>query len=155
MGLPQNARRRLLGLLLVLTLGYLAAAVRMPIGNFSSPGPGFFPVVVGVLVAALSGALLLQAEPRSGPGTAPAVFPSGAAATRVVGVWLAVAAYAALVSTLGHALLATLVSVAILRVLGMRRWRDALLLAALLAGGSYLAFTLLLGVPLPDGIWAP
>jgi hypothetical protein len=30
-----------------------------------------------------------------------------------------------------------------------------LILAALFAAGSYLVFNLLLGVPLPEGIWMP
>jgi putative tricarboxylic transport membrane protein len=126
----------------------------MPLGTSALPGPGLFPITVGIVVALLSVALLFQAA-RERDGQKPVIIPAGEPGKRVVGVWLALAAYAVLVNTLGHALLTGVISVVILRLLGMRRWGIVILLAAVLAVGSYYLFAVVFEVPLPEGIWMP
>jgi hypothetical protein len=154
MQLLRNPQALLAGLLLVIAGGYLWVASRMPMGSPALPGPGLFPMAVGVIVAALSLALLLQTA-RERVERRPVLLPAGEPEKRVVGVWLAVAAYAGLVTTVGHTLLTGAVAVAILRLLGMRRWGIVLGLAAALALGTHYLFVVLFEVPLPEGWWMP
>jgi hypothetical protein len=154
MRLLRNAQARLAGLLLVVAAGYLWMATRMPLGTPALPGPGPFPIAVGAVVALLSLGLLFQTV-REQRDERPAIIPAGEPGRRVVGVWLAVAAYAGLVTTVGHTLLTGAVAVAILRLLGMRRWGTILVLAAGLALGSHYLFVVVFEVPLPEGLWMP
>jgi putative tricarboxylic transport membrane protein len=154
MRLLRNPQALLAGLLLVVAAGYLWMATRMPLGTPALPGPGPFPIAVGAIVAALSLALLLQTA-RERVDREPVLLPAGEPGRRVVGVWLAVAAYAGLVTTVGHTLMTGLISVAILRLLGMRRWGIVLGLAAGLALSTHYLFVVVFEVPLPEGWWMP
>ena len=134
------------------------------LGKVSEPQPGFFPFWGGVVLALLSGLLLLQAW--AGPcragraGRAAKAGKAGGAgktgesfgAIRPMIVIIGLIAYVALLNTLGF-LIATLVfSIVLLRVLGAKRvW--ALALAALcISLASYVLFDRVLNVTLPAGI---
>ncbi len=154
MHLFHSGQAKLAGILLVVALGHLWEASKMPLGTPALPGPGLFPITVGVVVSLLSLTLLLQAARQPARQQA-SIIPAGEPGRRVAGVWLALAAYALLVGTLGHALLTGVVSIVILRLLGMRRWWVIFLLAAALAAGSYYLFVVVFEVPLPEGVWMP
>jgi len=135
------------------------------LGKVSEPQPGFFPFWGGVVLALLSGLLLLQAWAgpcRAGRAgrAAKAGKAGGAGKTgesfgtiwRPMIVIIGLVAYVALLNTLGY-LIATLVfSIVLLRVLGAKRvW--ALALAALcISLASYVLFDRVLNVTLPAGI---
>ena len=104
MQMLRSGQARLAGILLVVALGHLWEASKMPLGTPALPGPGLFPITVGVVVSLLSLTLLLQAARQRG-GQEPALTPAGEPGRRVVGVWLALATYVVFVGTLGHALL--------------------------------------------------
>ncbi len=142
MWLFHNGQARVAGILLVIALGYLWEASSMPRGTPSMPGPALFPIAVGTLITLLSLTLLFQLSREKG-GEEMRVLPAGERGKRVVGLWLALGAYAVLVTTLGHMLLTGLVSVVILRLLGMRHWWSIVLLAVGLAVGSYYLFAVL------------
>lgn len=148
----RRGQAKLAVVMLIVALGHLWVASRMPLGVPAEPGPAPFPVAVGVTVSLLSLALLLQAARERG-GLEQVIFPAGEAGKRVVGIWLALATYVVFVGTLGHALLTGIVSVAILHLLGMRRWWVVILLAVALAIGTHYLFVVVLGVPLPEGTW--
>jgi putative tricarboxylic transport membrane protein len=148
MRLLRNPQALLAGLLLVVAAGYLWMATRMPLGTPALPGPGPFPIAVGAIVAALSLALLLQTA-RERVDREPVLLPAGEPGRRVVGVWLAVAAYAGLVTTVGHTLMTGL------SLLGMRRGGIVLGLAAGLALSTHYLFVVVFEVPLPEGWWMP
>ena len=132
------------------------------LGKVSEPQPGFFPFWGGVVLALLSGLLLLQAW--AGPcragraGKAGKAGGAGKAGESFGTIWrpmiviIGLVAYVALLNTLGY-LIATLVfSIVLLRVLGAKRvW--ALALAALcISLASYVLFDRVLNVTLPAGI---
>jgi hypothetical protein len=139
---------------LLVAAGYLWEAFRMPLGTMVSPGPGLAPILVGLLIAVLSLALLAQAWLQREKWEDAVILPAGAPGRRVVVVWIGLLAYAMLVNVLGHLLMAAILSAACLRVLGMRRWRDAILLSMFLSVASFYLFAVLLDVPLPEGLWA-
>ncbi len=141
--------------LLVVSLAWIWHARSMPWGSPVSPGPAVFPAAIGILVASLCLILLLTEGEKEKEAEVAHLVPSGEAGKRVVKIFLAIGAYPVLAGLLGHPVVAALVSLVILRSLGMRRWWATILLAIGFALGSHYLFAVLLDVPLPEGIWMP
>ena len=121
----------------------------LPIGTVRSPGQGFFPLGLGTLLLFLSALLLVHvlragAVDRSSGGTR---------AGQVIGVVAALAAYTAVLETIGYPLATFLFVLYMVKVTHPQRWPLALGVSLLAAGGSYLLFAVWLKVPLPPGPW--
>jgi Tripartite tricarboxylate transporter TctB family len=145
------ARRDALAAVAVLALGAGAVieAWRLPFGGVHSPGPGFFPWWLGLVILLLGTVLLVQAVRA----------PAGAAAApgrplRVLALLAVLALYVAALEPLGYAPATFLLVVVMLRAPERHRWPVALAVAVLAAGGSYVLFAVWLGVPLPPGPFA-
>jgi hypothetical protein len=114
--------------------GYLAASAQsLPPGLGHLPGPGAFPLMTGVLMAALAALLGIQALRRTG-----GVFRMDHAAT-TAGVVALTFAYLLLWGHGGFALRTALFLAVLLRLLG-EHWRRALLVSAALTAAVTLAF---------------
>ena len=147
-------RRALLGTLIVamlLAVAYLAEAMRYPRGTMAQPGPGLFPLAVGALM--LIAALGTGLEARSRKTWEEMDWPRGLDALRVLGVLAASLGYVLLLPHLGHPVAGTLVTLAVLQMMQLRSWVVKLTLSLVIGLGSYYLFAVLLGVPLPTGIW--
>jgi hypothetical protein len=147
-------RRALLGTLIVamlLAVAYLAEAMRYPRGTMAQPGPGLFPLAVGALM--LIAALGTGLEARSRKTWEEMDWPRGLDALRVLGVLAASLGYVLLLPHLGHPVAGTLVTLAVLQMMQLRSWVVKLTLSLVIGLGSYYLFAVLLGVPLPAGIW--
>ena len=147
-------RRALLGTLIVamlLAVAYLAEAMRYPRGTMAQPGPGLFPLAVGALM--LIAALGTGLEARSRKTWEEMDWPRGLDALRVLGVLAASLGYVLLLPHLGHPVAGTLVTLAVLQMMQFRGWVVRLTLSLVIGLGSYYLFAVLLGVPLPTGIW--
>ena len=147
-------RRALLGTLIVamlLAVAYLAEAMRYPRGTMAQPGPGLFPLAVGALL--LIAALGTGLEARSRKTWEEMDWPRGLDALRVLGVLAASLGYVLLLPRLGHPVAATLVTLVVLQMMQFRGWVVRLTLSLVIGLGSYYLFAVLLGVPLPTGIW--
>jgi hypothetical protein len=139
------APARALALLLVAAGLYAAieASVRMPLGTAGAPGPGMLPLALGLTLAALAGAALLQ-RPRA---------PAAIARRRVVLVGALLVLYPLLLPRLGFGVATALVLFALARVIAPL---PPARLAAFAVASSILAtvlFRRLLAVPLPAGPW--
>lgn len=159
----KNADALLAGIILLIGIGYEGMAWWMPRGSLAYPGPGFFPVVVGVFLILTAAGCIIQAlvatESKApfpvavtseGPPAAPATSPIGKA-------WLLLgllAAYALLLKPLGFLVAISLCLLAAIRIFGYRHWLPSLGITVLIAAISYVAFVLWLKVPLPLGILA-
>jgi len=142
---------RLVALAVLVASGvYLANAVPLPQGTAARPGPGFFPLAVGVFGTAVALVWVVSALRR-----APA--PAGGAVSAVEGrgrVSLTaglLVGYCLFLPWTGYPLAAFLFTGLLLRALGAR-WTAALVVALGSAAVSYYVFAVLLGVPLPHGI---
>jgi hypothetical protein len=139
---------------------YTGMAYWMPRGTLAYPGPGFFPMMVGVFLTLAAAACLLQVclTGRQASASAPAVPADGPrpAASRRVRRAAAVpgflVAYAALVKPLGFPVAMFLFVLAAIPAFGYRRWFPTLAIATVLAVVSYVTFVAWLKVPLPLGI---
>jgi putative tricarboxylic transport membrane protein len=149
------------GLILAVGLVYGLMALNMPRGRLSYPGPGLFPMVVGVfLVATALGCLLQEVLPRkrsADPTASPLPDRDSAAPPRrsvhkTIQLIALMIGYALALKPLGFLASICVFLVVAIRIFGYRRWVPALAMAAVIAGISYVSFVLWLKVPLPLGI---
>ena len=139
---------RLLALAVLAASGvYLANALPLPRGTVARPGPGFFPLAVGVFGAAVAlvwVATTLRGQPAAGPA------PGADGRGRVGATAGLLVAYCLLLPWTGYPVSAFLFTALLLRGLGAR-WTAALAIGVVSAVGSYYLFAVLLDVPLPRG----
>jgi putative tricarboxylic transport membrane protein len=144
-------RRDALGGLVVGLFGVLTIllSLQMPIGTFRAAGSGLFPLSLGLLLVLLSalyvGSLWLQSAPSA---VAPARVEAPGPLLGCLGV-LALAPL--LLQPLGYPLVAFLLMLALLRILGIRRWRVNVLVSLGTAAVAYVLFVRWLQIPLPKG----
>lgn len=147
-------RRALLGAAVLgtlLALVYLVEGLGYPRGTPAEPGPGLYPLLVGLLLMAGSLGTGLEARFRRSGETIES--PRGAEARRVLSIVGVSLGYVLLLHQVGHPVAGTLVTLAVLQVMGLSRWTLKLGLALALGLGSHYLFAVLLGVPLPTGNW--
>jgi hypothetical protein len=146
-------RDELAGGVLVLLFGAVTSyfSLKMPIGTFRAAGSGLFPFCLGLLLMALSGALVVrvllqrEAEEKERPVKIPGQ-------PRQVILFLGTIVLATLLlSKLGYPLMSFLMLVALLKILGMKKWAWNVLLSFMVTGVSYVLFVQWLKIPLPKG----
>ena len=130
-------------------------SLRMPIGTFRAAGTGLFPLLLGIILMILSGLfllnLLLRKESELERTEAP-VEATPRSLTPVI-FFLGMMALAALFfNSLGYPLIAFLLMVALLKILGMKRWPINIFLSLATAAASYFLFVQWLKIPLPKGL---
>jgi putative tricarboxylic transport membrane protein len=134
-----------------LTLIFGAAAAyesaKLPFGTVHSPGQGFFPWWISVVIFLLALLLLFQAltsrssVAREGSGRI----------AKVAALLVILAAYTFLLEPLGYPLSTFLLVLFMLRAIDTQRWTVALGMAAITSVGSYVMFAIWLSIPLPRG----
>jgi hypothetical protein len=140
---------RVVALAVVAAAGvYLAEALRYAPGTPARPGPGLFPVAVGVFGAVVALSWLGVALRRRAATRGPSTPTEGRG--RVLAAAAALAGFCLLLPWTGYPIVAFLFVGALLRRLGAG-WRGTLFIALVSAAASYYLFAVLLGVPLPRG----
>jgi putative tricarboxylic transport membrane protein len=137
--------------LLILTgTGVIVESIRLKIGTFLRPQPGFFPFAGGILLIALSLVQLARSWPRreAAPRPPQAFGELRRPAILVVGM----AIYAGVLDPVGYLISTLLIAAVILRVLGVRSWKVISLGSLGLSLGTYLLFDRILGIDLPPGV---
>ena len=127
-------------------LVYTAGALRYQVGTPATPGPGLFPVSVGVLLLVASGFSLLAEYARPSPPPE-ALGPDW---WRVPAICAAIWAFAALLKPAGYLTASAVLCGALVAILGRRPWWGVVGIGLATAAVSYYFFSLL-GVPLPAG----
>ena len=149
------------GLMLAVGLVYGTMALNMPRGSLAYPGPGLFPMAIGVfLVATALGCLLQEILPRrrsKDPAAAPPVgqdtpAPEARDVKKTVQLTALMIAYIFLLKPLGFPLAICAFLVLAIRIFGYRKWLPTLAMAAVIAVISYVSFVVWLKVALPLGI---
>ena len=146
------------GAFLALFAGTIYLSLKLPLLDALGPGPGFFPLILALLGAALAVALIVElVRAPHGAADAPAAeavepfMPDGSAMFRIAGiVVLLLAAFSAL-DPLGYRLTALLFITLLLLVLGVRNYLTIAVVALVLSFGVFHSFYYWLKVPLPIG----
>jgi putative tricarboxylic transport membrane protein len=162
---PEKGRSRAVRLIAPGVLLVLAAAIiwtSLGLGYWTSlgPGPGFFPLWLAVLLAALSGVWLVEQVRRVGESaTAAAEEAAGAEIPEepetplptfeLITIVISLVVLAVLLEVLGFQLSMLLFLVFQLKVLGRRRWPLTIVLSVLGSFGIYTLFAQVLAVSLP------
>jgi hypothetical protein len=131
----------------------LLFSLQLPMGTLHMPGSGFFPFLLGLLLMGLAACQTFLVWRRTGAGTAesPAEGQATGSARQVVIFMGIIALATAALELLGFPLVAFLLMLALLKLLGVRRWRDSVLISLLTAGASYILFVRWLQIPMPTG----
>ena len=149
------------GLTLAVGLVYEIMALNMPRGRLSYPGPGLFPMIIGIfLIATALGCLLQEILPRKRSAGTPAsplpnqdsAAPGDRNVQKTFQLMALMIGYTFALKTLGFLISICAFLVVAIRIFGYRRWVPTLAMAAVIAGISYVSFVLWLKVPLPLGI---
>ena len=117
-----------------------------PFGNVARPGPGFYPVGVGIFLCLAAGALVLGAARGApvGAGT-PGRGPAADARARVIVTAAGLVGFCLLLPWIGYPVCAFLFVALLLRRLGGTRWPGVVVTAAVSAFLSHYVFAVLAG----------
>ena len=140
--------------LLVLSGYVIRESWLMPASATFGPGPGFLPLWLGVLLAALALILLVTAWRRrvtEKDGHSP--FPGGRALLSVGLVLLGLALYTVLMEWLGFLVDTFLFVAYLLGIVEKERWPMTFLTAILTTAALYVIFQLLLTITLPRNMF--
>jgi putative tricarboxylic transport membrane protein len=148
-------RDEIIGGTILLIFGVITAllSLQMPIGTFRAAGTGLFPLILGVFLMILSCVFLLNIflKRKKEPGKKELETETPGSAWTLI-LFLGTMALATLFfNPLGYPLISFLLMVALLRILGMKRWAFNILLSLVTAGVSYILFVGWLKIPLPKG----
>jgi putative tricarboxylic transport membrane protein len=128
-------------------------SLKMPIGTFQMAGTGMFPLILGILLMFLSCLLLFKLFYQGKKTTVrrdPVSKVRGSPIHLILFFGTMVLA-TAFFNQLGYPLSSFLLMVALLRILGMKRWRVTLPLSFITAVVCYFIFVQFLKIPLPKG----
>jgi hypothetical protein len=128
-------------------------SLRMPIGTFRSAGTGLFPLCLGIILMFLSGLFILQQflkrrQAMEKKGSEVAASGSPNQLISFFGVMILITLF---FNRLGFPLSSFLLMVALLRILGMKRWVFNLSISFITAIVCYFLFVQWLKIPLPKG----
>ena len=121
--------------------------VSLPLGTHSNPGPGYFPMLLGIVVAIL--ALIVLAQGGRSPAFRDLSWPGF---THGVGIVACCIFSIVAMETLGYRITMMLILVFLFGVLERLKIWLALVLSGGLTLGTYGLFHNLLNVPLPIGV---
>jgi putative tricarboxylic transport membrane protein len=124
-------------------IGGAVLAYGYGLGSFHEPGPGLWPFVVSVLIAALSAILLVV-----GRGLTDSEAFTRSSLLPVVGV-LTFVAFGLLMPVSGFEIPALLLCVIWLKFLGGESWRSTAIISVVTVAAFYLLFLYGLRIPLP------
>lgn len=123
------------------------------IGGFHQPGPGFFPLFGGILLAVFSAVLLFHVlVPFRAIGSMARGEKEKPRCRSVVYAYIGFIIYSLIFEWLGFILSTFLLVIYLLRILQPRKWWSIILTAAIVATSAYTVFNVLLKSELPMGI---
>jgi len=128
-------------------------SLKMPIGTFRMAGTGLFPFYLGIILMILSGVFILRNffQSRKGQPKKEASIESSESPIQLILFLGAMVLATLFFNPLGYPLVSFLLMVALLRILGIKRWGLNILISVVTAAGSYLLFVKWLDIPMPKG----
>ena len=137
---------------LIFAILYLLEGQGLPLGRMRAPGPGIFPLIVGIIFAAVSIGVIIDALKSQHPGQVS--FPKGEDLTRVLLVSGSFLLYVVLMDVLGFIVSTLGLVLCFTKIVGKVSWPVAIASSAFVTLAVWAVFVLALGVRLPTGIWS-
>jgi putative tricarboxylic transport membrane protein len=139
--------------LMVVGLAFLWGGVQLGMGHLHEPGPGFFPLLMGGVVVALSVLQCLESSSgRAASSKADGFWKEKDSWKRVTSSLFSLVFYLLFLDPLGYVVTTFPFLLYLIKFTGKRGWPSSLLVAALASLVSYLLFKVGMEVPLPKGI---
>ena len=127
-------------------------AGRYPFGTLGKFGPGFLPLYLGILLAALAVIILIRAlfaAAETGPPPWEGI--TARKVLRVVSVLLCTAAYTFFLNKLGFLVATFLFTLILLKIAESYSWLASVLIAGIASAGNFLIFQVWLQGQFPKG----
>lgn len=130
-----------------------ALSLKLPIGTFRMAGTGLFPLCLGILLMILSGVFMLKLFFQEKNGEVKSVSSvESPGLPMVLILFLGTMVFITLFfNRLGYPLASFVLMVALLRILGVKKWARNLPLSLVTAIACYFLFVQWLKIPLPKG----
>lgn len=139
-----------LGLAILICIGSL----RLSLGSFQNPGPGFFPFIAGLVLGVLAATVYFQARrAASSASETKGLWTNPGGVKKIVLTTIALLAYAIGMDYVGFLISTFLFFVVLLRTIEPQRWGLVILESLLASGISYCIFEIWLRAQLPRGIF--
>ena len=151
MALHVDARRGEIAtgaVLLAVGLFFVWQASGLDLGTVGLPGPGFFPLVLGLLLALAAGAVIVRVVRLRGERET-----TGLGHVRVILTFVALLLVAPLFERLGAVVTLGAFAAAVVVIVGRVHWLAAVIGSAAAMAVAWYFFKVLLGVQLPAGIF--
>ena len=147
-------RDEIIGGIVLLLFGLVTVilSLRMPLGTFRMAGTGMFPLLLGIILMILSGLFILRLLFQGNEGQVKKESSGSQESPIQLILFLGTMVLVTLFfNKLGYPLSAFLLMVALLRVLGVKKWTLTLPLSFMTAVVCYFLFVHWLNIPLPKG----
>lgn len=126
-------------------------SIRLPLGTWDDPGPGFLPLGSGIVLGLLSSITYLKAHLRKSQGVQQAWFPKERWKNLLL-VLAALFGYTICLEILGFLITTFFLLILLFRGVEPQKWVVSILGSALISFASYVVFELWLKAQLPKGI---
>jgi len=142
------------GLVLIILAGLICwGSIFLPYGNIHNPGPGFFPLWLGIILGAMAiGFILKAAWQKEGGKVLRDILAEKVRWEKVLFVLLALALYGYLMNFLGYLIVTFLLMAFLLRFIEPQPWKPVIGWTLLGSLGSYLIFEVWMKLRLPKGL---
>jgi len=148
-------RDEIVGGIVIFLFGMVTAlfSLGMPIGTFRMGGTGLFPLCLGILLMILSGLFISKIffQGKKDQVKKEGSFESSESPTQLILFLGAMVLATLFFNRLGYPLTSFLLMVALLRILGIKRWGLSILISVVTAVGCYFVFVQWLSIPMPKG----
>ncbi len=130
---------------------YLGLSLQLPQGRLDQPGPGVFPIVVGVLLTLAS--LVTIWEGWQLDRREQIAMPVGSDLRRLLGLIALLFGFLIAMPIVGYIVSSALFCILLMRILSDLSWPRVLAYSLAMCAALYGAFVSFLKVPMPRGIW--
>ena len=141
------------GLVLLILAGFICCgSILLPYGNIHNPGPGFFPLWLGIILGALSIGLLLQsARRKEGARVLGDILAERVRWQKVLWVLIALVLYGCLMNIFGFLIVTLFLMAFLLRFIEPQPWKSVIGWTLVGSLGCYLVFEVWMKLRLPKG----
>jgi len=141
------------GLVLLVIAGFICwRSLSLSYGHIHNPGPGFYPLWLGIILGAMAiGLLLKTAWQKQRAKVLRDILSEKVRWEKVLFVLIALVLYGCLMNFLGYLIVTFLLMAFLLRFIEPQPWKSVISWTLLGSAGSYLVFEVWMKLRLPKG----